>query len=300
MSQEERCSIQKAFSDSWNPDYSNEIHRAFYFLKYAIPYCIEYREIYRSILRPINFINNISILSIGCGAMLDFIGFNYANTVITPSPLPHQNQLSYIINNPHYHGIDIIDWKSSREYGFSASKVFLTCDDIKNITPDVNTRPYNIIIFPKSISDIPLESIEYFINTLPSNKLSPFLLLVLSKRGASIDDTYKAEHICNILDKVHHYKIFKQEYLLGSNYLGMNFTDLLEGEYYQAIKTIQETISSYTINIPHKCTSCNQQCSFTKPFMKKIAYEYMDYDTGISYRRINAEPIIYYLQRHGS
>lgn len=300
MSQEERCSIQKAFSDRWNPDYSNKIHRAFYLLKYVVPYCVEYREIYRNILQDISTDHNISILSIGCGAMLDLIGFYYANSVNDISPLSRQIHILYTIHNTYYHGIDITDWKTSQEYSLNSNKVIFTCNDIKDITPDGNTKPYNIIIFPKSISDIPLESIENFIRALPGNKLSSRLCLVLSKRGASIDDRHNAEHICRILNEAHHYNISKLKYLLGSKCLGMNFTDLLAKRYFKTIKDLQEIISSYITNIPHKCTSCNQQCSFTKPFMKKIAYEYMDYNTGISRLQINAAPIIYYLQRHGT
>ncbi len=259
MSQEERCFIQNAFSDSWNPDYSHEIHRAFYLLKYALPYCVEYRQIYRDALKFLtSFTKNISVLSIGCGAMLDLVGLNYAYS-------PHSKLL-----NISYHGIDITDWKSTQEYTFPNITTYFTCKDINETTPYDMLPYYNIIIFPKSISDIPWESIKNFIINLPSNKLSSPLLLILSKRGASIDDINKAEAICNMIAEVHHYHFYNKKFLLGESYLGKNFTDLLDTGNFPSITDTQEHISTYLMDIPHYiCTFCVKHCAFTRPLMKK-------------------------------
>lgn len=144
-SEEDICQLQQAFSKAWGPIYSSKLHRSFYFIKYAVPYCIEYREIYRTILDSELFYNatSISVLSIGCGAMLDFIGFIYALREI----------------NPHstwaYHGIDIVDWECKEISNVSSANIKFTCKGIGNISTEELNNHYDIIIFPKSISDIP-------------------------------------------------------------------------------------------------------------------------------------------------
>lgn len=290
-SQEERCAIQQAFNlKTWDPDYSEEAHRVFYFLKYTVQYCVEYREIYREIIKLFaKSTKDISVISIGCGSMLDLVGLSHASAECRYSP-----RISY-------HGIDLVDWSCPETSSFKNIETKFTCSDIKDVSPHALTTPCNVIIFPKSISDIPLEAIEKFISALPDSILSPALLLVLSRRGVSKDDLEKAENICNILAENHSYHLHNKKCLLGEQCFGEKFTDYLDESYCSKIEDMQKRISLYLQNIQENlCDVCIQDCTFSRPFMKKIAYEYMDYNTGISYRRINAEPIIYYLQRHGN
>lgn len=300
-SEEDICQLQQAFSKAWGPIYSSKLHRSFYFIKYAVPYCIEYREIYRTILDSELFYNatSISVLSIGCGAMLDFIGFIYALREI----------------NPHstwaYHGIDIVDWECKEISNVSSANIKFTCKGIGNISTEELNNHYDIIIFPKSISDIPPTEINTFISSLHKNILPNTLILVLSKRGRSSTDNDYMDKICDSIKSYYEYNTLQKNSILGEGCIEIGkmkktFTELLPFKFSKKIDKIQSDISSYLRKITDReqCSiECRKGCSFNFSLMKNIASKpYILYDIPPEHYSqtptVNAEPVIYCLKRN--
>lgn len=291
--QEKLCALQQAFNlKSWSPNYDDELHRLYYFLRYTVPYCVEYREIYRKILASnmLNKASSISVLSIGCGSMLDLVGLKYAMEEIE-HPLPL-----------FYHGIDPVDWNCTEIKNIPNISIEFTENNLGQSSPSKRIYPYNIIIFPRSISDIPSHERKIFFHKLQNKNISSTIALAISKRGASIDDTLKIKAVRDIIQTRHNYMQNGHILILGENNLDQHFIDFLDKKSKYDIESTLEDIMIYIKNIAdnEQCTECLKKCSFTRPSMKNIAYDYEDLNTGISHRQINAEPIIYYLQRHGN
>ena len=151
------CDIPKSqFSNSQyrkyeNKQYTQSYIEQYYLLKYAPLYLEEYYEIYHEFLKYYKK-DNIKVLSIGVGSGLDFWGFAEA--------IVHLNKTI----NIDYMGIDLVDWKYRlKDIRFlQTSLENLTFYDFTNFT----YGKANVIIFPKSIIEIPNDAITKFANFL--------------------------------------------------------------------------------------------------------------------------------------
>lgn len=279
VSLDDLCILQKAFSNDWNPDYGNELHRLFYLLKYAMPYCIEYREIYRSIIRSdrLNSCEPISVLSLGCGAVLDLVSLYYACQEEAPD------------RQVYYHGIDIQDWGCGMS---QSSCIKMTYENLDNVTPSLPQCPYNIIIFPKSISDIDLDCIKKFFNRMDRECLSDNPCIVLSRRKISSSDAVSASLVCSFLNQHKNLNLTttEPESILGKSCLSegedrKEFISFLEEEYRVSMSELHRNIQRYLKDIPeHICKKC-YSCGFKDYFLMKYV---------VCEDRVNAEPLIYY------
>lgn len=182
------CSLRNfdIASGKWCPDYANPLHREFYYLKYASAYIVEYylafKQIFDSNLLTAN--SHITTLSLGCGAMLDLVGFN-------------ASMANYKNVSPIYFGIDIVDWNCNETKNINNASLY-TCG-IENFNNDLCNFPYDIIIFPKSISDIPEIHLTNFANSISCSKLSNNICIINSKRDKVDIDEFRAKNFCNML-----------------------------------------------------------------------------------------------------
>lgn len=187
------CSLRNfdISSGKWCPDYANPLHREFYYLKYASAYMTEYylafKQIFDSNLLTAN--SHITTLSLGCGAMLDLVGF-YSSI---------EESRNYKNASPIYLGIDIVDWNCDETRNINNASLY-TCG-IENFNSDQCEFPYDIIIFPKSISDIPENCLTNFANNISCSKLSNNICIINSKRDGADIDAFRAVNFCNILVK---------------------------------------------------------------------------------------------------
>ena len=177
------------FDNGFIPDYKNSIYRNIYFLRYAYAYIIEYYIVFNKFFNDdkINNLSSISLLSLGCGGMLDLVGFNYARI----------NNEKYKTSTPYYYGVDLIDWNCKNTKIIENTK-FFNC----NIDEfDINSvdDPIDIIIFPKSISEISNDCIDKFVNNISCDKLSKKLCIINSRRGSSVTDANKAEYFSSCI-----------------------------------------------------------------------------------------------------
>ncbi len=133
------------------PDYSNVMVQQFYLLRYAYAYAFEYSLMYKMALKMLTDIcDEVSIASIGCGALTDYAGLMMSN-----------------VSNKRvkYTGIDKVNW---------LNKVKVRACDRFNMQLGVNAVDYlkeeqalseDIYMFPMSISELLEKEVECIANT---------------------------------------------------------------------------------------------------------------------------------------
>ena len=133
--QNEWCNLNlnlntKSYEDLYNQHY--------YLLKYYPAYFTEYYHIWKIFFETYNK-KHINILSIGCGAGIDFIAFTH---ILRIKNLKYQ-----------YFGIDSIEWKDrNRVFDFTQQEVQnLTKKDFENV---------DLIVFPKILTELENEELE--------------------------------------------------------------------------------------------------------------------------------------------
>lgn len=182
------CNIPESqFSNSQyrkyeNKQYTQNYIEQYYLLKYAPLYLEEYYEIYYEFLKHYKK-DNIKVLSVGVGTGLDFWGFAEA--------IVHLNKTM----NIDYMGIDLVNWKYRlKDIRFlQTSLENLTFDDFSDFT----YGKANVIIFPKSIIEIPNNSILKFTNfLLDTNTRDIWFIVSYIKKGNKISgiDKFKIIH----------------------------------------------------------------------------------------------------------
>lgn len=199
------CELRSfSYDNGIRPDYTQDLHRQLYYLRFASAYIIEYFLAYKYIFGSgkITPQNNIAVLSIGCGAMLDLIGFEFAR----------RYTLGFESSIPHYYGVDLIDWQCP-EAKIIDSSVFLN-KGIEHVLP-ASDLPYrlDILFFPKSVSEIPQECLNSFIDSLDGNDLNSRVCIVNSRRGSSKTDRIKVTAFSKAIARKCGYKIVTQEYI---------------------------------------------------------------------------------------
>ncbi|EPR43493.1 hypothetical protein dsx2_2344 [Desulfovibrio sp. X2] len=139
------CELKKfSFAGGASPDYGNHLVRMYYMLKYFPAYLAEYYLMYQKLLN-FNFLphNDLDILSIGCGCGIDYWGYHFIA----------KEQINDFKTTTSYTGYDINTW----EYTDSLrnEKFRIINDDIAKLD-NLNSGDYdyNVIVFPKSISDL--------------------------------------------------------------------------------------------------------------------------------------------------
>ena len=164
------------------PDYSNELVRDYYLLRYFYGYFAEYYFIFSLLFEQFQLREPISIASIGCGAGIDYYALKALKWNAT-------------IN---YYGYDIIDW------GFRNRNASF---DLINIA-DVQLQDINILMFPKSLSEFSQTDFDSFVNNLAPHSLRyPFCVIssMMDKGGEYDIDRIKLleRSICNAGYKSH-------------------------------------------------------------------------------------------------
>ena len=114
-------------------------------------YIYDYYLVYKFILALLNYNERYYTLSIGCGAMIDKIGFKYAACEIGSS-------------NAMYIGADKASWNNEQISNFYKG-IFIK-SDIGNVKRNRFLSKIGIIFFPRSLSEVQYSSLTKFINRL--------------------------------------------------------------------------------------------------------------------------------------
>lgn len=148
------------FSQGNVPDYSSNEIQLLYQLKYSYAYAYEYKCMYTMLFNQISHISiPFNILSIGCGTAIDAWSIYAALEAINKIHF-----WSYI----RYIGIDKINWNGKIE----GNNINIYQMDLSQFIQHNDIDYYNVIIFPKSISEIDEMSFLQFCHKICNTKFN--------------------------------------------------------------------------------------------------------------------------------
>lgn len=156
------------FSGGHKPQYDNHDIQALYIMRYYGAYLCEYKWLYKNALDYLGD-RNLNVLSIGCGCGLDSAGLYF-------EALDQDKNLQSI----KYYGYDVVNWKDRDSFKNLSAKFIIK--SVSNL--QVFNRLNNIIIFPKSISDIDSSSFQEFINRLKDCDFKSSNIVLISSMRA--------------------------------------------------------------------------------------------------------------------
>jgi hypothetical protein len=181
------CNLKEfSFKNGHSPDYTQEKNQQLYLLRYFPAYLTEYKYLYKKIIEDTH-LESINVLSIGCGSFIDFYGLIFAIKF-------YSVYLPYI--PVKYIGIDVIDWKYKDD--FSNQKVSFVCDSIENFRLN-NPDDTNVLIFPKSLSELSDDVLDSFISNISITEFISKRIYVISSvmnKGFTADEV-KCKKIIN-------------------------------------------------------------------------------------------------------
>lgn len=178
------CELKQSRYDGRKiPDYSLLMEQQYYLLRYFPAYLCEYKYIYRKIISD-DKIEVFSVLAIGCGSGIDYLGLYLALNKNTESIT--------------YRGYDLIDWNYQDNLG--NANYTTSVQNISHIEFE-NPCDVNIIIFPKSLSEINQADFDHFISNLTRVSFSsPYIYLVSSTMDSGFKhDERRYDTILNTL-----------------------------------------------------------------------------------------------------
>lgn len=187
------------------PDYRQHSVQLYYLLRYAYAYCFEYKHMYQFVFATPNLPESIRILSIGCGTGLDYLGATLA-----------LKQLGKKDHEIHYTGVDIVEWFDKVESRKRDNVDYYT-ENINDFLWNSTDFNYDIITFPKSISELDLKTLNLIISCL-NNFSVKSIVFISTKRTNSISEQIDKE-------KFHHLLSIAQNSGYGLKYWeGPNFS----------------------------------------------------------------------------
>lgn len=166
------CHLKDLHFQGQTPNYNIKTIQQLYLLRYFPAYLCEYKYLYNKVIND-KKLESYNVLSIGCGSYTDYYALYLA--------LLENHQ------NITYTGIDTIDWNYKNSLG--NSKINFIQSNLKDVVLNKNTE-YNIIFFPKSISEIPHKELEAFMGKLNSTNIVSNNMYVISSamdKGFSYD-----------------------------------------------------------------------------------------------------------------
>lgn len=159
------------FNNGNIPDYDNVRLQEYYLLRFAYTYEFSYETMFESLLKLFPKIKEqaSTVLSIGCGAGLDAMGF------YTKYGVQNINKLKYI-------GIDIVDWS----HKYTNSNTIYIQQDICEWLNSKDKTNIDIVSFPKSISEFSTSEIIKIAKRIGQINQSNDMYILVSLRT----DTY--------------------------------------------------------------------------------------------------------------
>lgn len=231
------------FDQDYNPDYSKPEIQQLYLLRYYPAYLAEYVYLYKEALKTCN-LKNLSVLSIGCGNSVD-----YDAAVIV-----HNDDISKI----SYLGVDLIDWGYKNSNG--NPKFITTIADIKDFDlPPKND--FNVIIFPKSLSEFSEESFKGLLQNISHSEFTEEKILLISSsmdKGFAYDESRYKRVMQVLIEKGYENKKYNStREVKNKGWIGY----LVDGFHYpDDIKTYIECLATKCINFIKNQKNCDPSC----------------------------------------
>lgn len=273
------CDLKNVnFNAGLIPDYSISHVQQLYLLRYAFAYAFEYKHMYLSLFKRQHFPDNISLLSLGCGTIIDYWSLLQA--------LKETGQRKCEVT---YIGLDLVNW----EYKFMARKrdnVWFEQENGASWISDSPTLGYDVYIFPKSISEFSDDDFELICNSFENKEISKdnfHMLISLRVDKYSMErDISRTNRILTALerngyftdDRYNVYTYFSDE-TKGIRYYDSDF--LFPSEAIEIIKKLNQLCKSYIEN-GENCY-CDCETLLTRwPILKPttIRYQVISFERG--------------------
>lgn len=225
------------------PNYFLPIHYQFYILKYFPAYLAEYKHIY-DMLNWWNFNQfeeKYNVLSIGCGCGIDLLSL-YLHLLKMP--------------NFSYTGIDLVNWDYRNLILPQNANIQFIQANLSNYVFN-NFENINVIMFPKSIGELPPNVFQNFLNNFSKIKFQSKRIAVLISAINPVEDFKKYCDVLSIIknsgyDFIPNEKGIRERnnmYYIKEQYYGIN-TVVSEFNYPMDIK---DTIPQ----LKQICTNCS-------------------------------------------
>lgn len=183
--------------------YSNPTYLQLYLLKYAHEYGFEYLSMYNAFIKDFENKDEISVLSLGCGAMLDYWALAY---------VLEKKKLSRPVVK--YLGIDAIKWNHSleaevRDKDKETFKFSQESFEHFFKRPDNEFNTYDVYFFPKSISEFSdekkkcdeISDMEMLLNQLSETKKDTIYFCITLRKNKIVSNSDIGK-VQKIIDKM--------------------------------------------------------------------------------------------------
>lgn len=161
------CDLKDLSFESGNvPEYEDVQTQRLYLLRYAFAYAFEYADMYARLLEQLEDPGEISVVSFGCGTMLDYWSLVYAI-----------EEIRDIRCRVDYSGIDLIEWN----YQFlprRKDKLHFQLQNIDDFFDDEDTLNSDVYFFPKSISEFSEDEMETILDGFETKNIEKDIFYV--------------------------------------------------------------------------------------------------------------------------
>jgi hypothetical protein len=249
VSKETLCDLKEfTFKSGQLPDYTQEINQQLYLLRYFPAYLTEYKYLYKEIVKDTQ-LKSINVLSIGCGSFIDYYGLTFA--------IKSYNDPSSEIF-VKYTGIDVIDWKYKNN--FNNQNVTFVYDSIENLKFK-KSDDTNVIIFPKSLSELPDEVLDNFVSNITSTEFSSERIYLISSIMNKLftADEAKYKKIINALKNIGY---TNKKYEAPQEIKNKKALVYFDSDFYYPddVKEYLNTLSSKCIKYIENNKNCKSDC----------------------------------------
>lgn len=250
------CELKKlTFEAGELPDYNSKRMQQFYLLRYAFAYSFEYSCIYDNIIKDFKEKPQIEVVSIGCGAMIDYWSLVY-------SLKQHRMKECSV----RYVGIDEINWNYKIKPR-KKDKVQFRLENAKRAFARNEKFISDIYFFPKSISEFDEEEMSIMIGALSQKPIIKdtiyFCFSIRSDQGSMDRDMKKTKKIVKALEK--------RNYIISTSHNTYNTYTYFEGDKgiasFDSEFIYPEDALEYIKNLNEKCekymecgTNCKRNC----------------------------------------
>ena len=223
------------------PDYNLRLMRNYYLLRYFYAYFSEYYWIYSLIFTQRRLSCPYSVLSIGCGAGIDFLSLRALRD-----------------NNIQYLGVDIVDW------GRIHPPAQFVRRNIADISPCVQNK--NIIFFPKSLSEFSDSDFSRFVQCITPNLLGSSFCVASSLMSEGC--CYDIDRIKVLQNRIHELGFQTTQEITHETHPPQ------EDSCFSIISTsYPNEIKVFLMNLNSSCRqTCQQECEINKSPILKTDY----------------------------
>lgn len=185
------CNLKNLSFESGNlPEYEDVQTQRLYLLRYAYAYAFEYADMYERVLEQLDDPEKISVVSFGCGTLLDYWSLVYA--------IKEQRKITCCID---YRGIDIIQWN----YQFSPRRrddLYFELENITHFFENEKSLNSDVFFFPKSISEFSDEEMEAILGGFQFKKIrkNVFYVCVSLRKKNEISDINRTNNIIKAIE----------------------------------------------------------------------------------------------------